>query len=99
MFNEINKPYKEDLPLILELGLNEFIIESHVETSIGTVDIKEFTIEVFVTCAPSQFWRFDIFSKTESRRTVISTGSGTFTQYWKVAELIGQGLVAVKYYE
>ncbi|AMM49968.1 hypothetical protein TH61_00545 [Rufibacter sp. DG15C] len=99
MFNEINKPYKDDLPLILELGLDEFILESNVESNIGTVDTEDYSIDVYVTCAPSQFWRFDIFNKVEGKRTVITTGSGMFTQYWDVAKMIGQGLVAVKYFE
>jgi hypothetical protein len=97
MFNEINTPYKVDLPLLMQLGLREFICETNVSTSLGTVENEEYAIDVHVTCAPAQFWRFDILCKEDGKRTVLETGSGTFTQYWNVAELIGRNLVSVMY--
>jgi hypothetical protein len=93
MFYEINTPYKEDLPLLLNLGLSEFIIE----TNIGRVDTDEYSIDVYVTCMPAQFWKFDILCLESGKRTVIETGSGSFTQYWDVAKMIGQNLISVKY--
>ncbi|MER2997390.1 hypothetical protein [Pontibacter populi] len=99
MMYEINTPHESDLPLIIELGLNEFVCETNVETYIGSVDTIEFSIEVFVTCAPAQFWRFVIVCKSNNNRTVIETGSGRFSEYWNVAKLIGQNLVSVTSWE
>ena len=90
MFNEINTPYQSDLPLLLALGLREFILENNVETFIGKVDTKDYTIDVYVTCMPAQFWKFDILCKENGKRTVLETGSGYFSQYWDVAKMIGE---------
>lgn len=95
MLYSINTPLKADLPLLLELGLNEFICESNVETYIGQVNNAAYKIDVYVTCAPAQFWKFEIFCRESMERTVMETGSGSFAEYWPVAEMIGQNLITV----
>ncbi|QCR22857.1 hypothetical protein [Pontibacter sp. SGAir0037] len=96
MFDLINTPYKEDLPLLLGLGLREFVCETGVETDLGSVETKDYLIKVYVTCMPAQFWKFDIICKEGSRRTILETGSGTFTQYWDMAKMVGLNLVTIK---
>lgn len=97
MFNEINTPYKEDLPLLLQLGLKEFICESNVETYLGKVESESYAIDVYVTCAPAQFWRFEVFCKEDGKLTVVETGSGRFTKYWEFVKMVGENIISVKY--
>src|SRR5690606_13018278 len=44
---------------------------------------------------PAQFWDFEVYCAETKQTTKFSTGSGTFRQYWPLAEAIAQGMVAV----
>jgi hypothetical protein len=72
------------------------MLETNVETSIGKVETEEHSIDVYVTCMPAQFWKFDILCLDSGKQTIIETGSGSFTLYWNVAELIGRNIITVK---
>ena len=87
---EINTPYGPDRYLLSSLGLPNFRAPFQVETFVGKVQPwavdevagSETTIELYVTCAPSQSWRFVVERRSERddydgmERTEIRTGGG-----------------------
>ena len=94
MFEENSKPYSWDLPTFKELGLEPFNAPHATETYVGEVDNEYWTIKIWVACMPAQFWKFEIYNK-EAKATThkFRTGSGGFTEYWKVAKMFAEGML------
>lgn len=65
-----------------------------METFIGTVITDSYSIDVWVTCMPAIFFRFHI-KNCENSEFDLGTGSGNFTEYWKIAESFGQGMIDI----
>jgi hypothetical protein len=94
MFDEFTTPYSLDLPLFKELGLKPFKAEHATETYVGEVDNEYWTIKIWVDCMPAQFWKFEIYNKEAKAIThKFRTGSGGFTEYWKVAKMFAEGML------
>ena len=94
LWDENNTPHKEDLPLFKELGLEPFDLPVWKNHLVGEVETNDYKIKVWVECAPAQFWKFEIYNKGAEKVTYkLSTGSGNFREYWKVAEMFAQGLL------
>ena len=87
--------YSEDLNLVQELGLNVLDEVDNGEYYLGEVEGDFYTVKVWVTTAPAQFYQFEI---TDPRGKVIwlNTGSGSLTAYWPSVVLIAQGMLVVK---
>ncbi len=100
MFNK-GKPYERDVKLLRKLGLNEWEANLNEETFIGEVfppsnpNHKNISIKVYVTCAPSQFYKFIVNNKDEDIHCVIETGSGSFTKYYPMTLAIAEGCLVV----
>ncbi len=96
--------YMQDVPLVKRLGLNlfggkpEFVSIGMVEQGRGR------QIKVEVCCMPAQFWRFTITRRSEKddRETnstetfVMTTGSGSLSTYWPIAEMIADNMIGVE---
>lgn len=69
------------------------------------------TVKVEVSAWPAQFWQFTITKPSDDsevidgkvigkyfpiQRFVLSTGSGSFCEYWEVAKLFAQNMVVMK---
>lgn len=97
VFHFLTKPYVEDIPLMVQLGLKEYQAEHAEKVFVGKVKDKDYGhVKIWVTCMPAQFWKFEIFCKETGHTTVFSTGSGSLSDYWEVAEKIMQGMIAIK---
>jgi hypothetical protein len=87
--------YERDLPLFKQLGLTPF--EGNVDQKrfkVGTVFIHGGKVDVFVTCFPAMFWRFEI-ADSSGKKSVMRTGSGTLSEYWPIVEKIVSGMISV----
>jgi len=82
--------------LIKELNLQMYACKHGEETFFGKVENDEYCIECFVTCVPSKFYKFIILNKDSNKKTLMKTGSGSFTDYWKTAELLGKDLLIIQ---
>jgi hypothetical protein len=81
--------YDVDRDLMLELGLKTNFNRDW--TDVGTVTIGNSTVKVEVAAMPAQFFRFTIRRPVEGKsdvyeRFVMSTGSGSFGEYWPAAK-------------
>ena len=94
----------QDVPLVQRLGLNLFGGKREF-VDIGTVDLGRGTrIKVEVCCLPAQFWRFTITRRSEKddRETnptetfVMTTGSGSLSTYWPIAEMVSTNMLTVE---
>ena len=94
MKDEIITPYPKDIPLLKKLGLSIFKCRQGEETFIGTVKTDSYSIDVWVTCMPAMFFRFQI-KNCENSEFDLGTGSGDFTKYWTIAESFGNGMVDI----
>ncbi len=89
--------HSRDLPLFGELGLNPFTTENEEEIYLGEYKLpgyKKASIEIWVTCTPAQFWRFEIIME-DKRKFQMETGSGSLKDYWPSALLIAKDLLTV----
>lgn len=96
MYQNLNTPYRDDLPLFQELHLEPFSCKMWDKTFVVKIETEEGWMEINVTCAPAQFFDFKIFCKDSGEVTEITTGSGTLRQYYPFAEQIMQGMIVVK---
>lgn len=81
----MTETYDEDRPLFKDLGLKPFgFLDLRSEWhECGVVKLDSAHIKVEVCCMPAQFWRFTIEGNIQDVRSgVLSTGSGTLTEYW-----------------
>jgi len=95
-FDEMSTPYQWDIPLMKELNLQIFSCKHGEETFFGKVENDEYSIDCFVTCVPAKFYKFIILNKNSGKATLMKTGSGSFSDYWKTAELIGKDLLIIQ---
>ncbi|SFH40618.1 hypothetical protein SAMN05421739_11815 [Pontibacter chinhatensis] len=92
---------KSTLPMNLtylcywDLACESSSVKTMLKPILVELTLMNITIDVYVTCMPAQFWKFDILCKESRKRMIMETGSGIFTRYWSVAEMIGQNLVTV----
>jgi hypothetical protein len=76
--------YDSDIALLRKLGLKTFKGSTWQPMDLGTAKLEDGSwVKVSVTCAPAQFWSFEVFC------------AGSFRQYWPLAEAIAQGRIAV----
>lgn len=98
--DEITTPYLWDIPLIKELNLQMYACKHGEETFFGKVENDEYCIECFVSmgtsCVPAKFYKFIILNKDSDKKIILKTGSGSFSDYWKTAELFGKNLLIVQ---
>jgi hypothetical protein len=88
--------YDSDIALLRKLGLKTFKGSTWQPMDLGTAKLEDGSwVKVSVTCAPAQFWSFEVFCAEAKQVTKFSTGSGSFRQYWPLAEAIAQGRIAV----
>lgn len=94
---ETTKPYEEDLILLKSLNLKPFSAKHAEETLVGTYTNEEddYSIDIYVTCLPAQFFRCMIKSN-DLGSCRIETGSGTLTSYWPSIKLIAEGMISVQ---
>lgn len=85
--------YDEDLPLFRKLNLNTFSTDTSEELYVGKVETNEYSINLWVTCIPAQFWKAEILCKSSKKLTSVTTGSGGLLDYWSIFELIGQDML------
>lgn len=93
--------YDEDVPLLRKLGLrteDDAIVwtDDGCWNDLGTVELYPDPatrgshvspkIKVEVTSMPAQFWRFTITDRLEGGDVVVTTGSGSFRDYWQSVE-------------
>lgn len=88
--------HASDAPLLKKLGLKTFKGATWQQMELGTTKMKDGSwVKVAVTCAPAQFWDFEVYCADSRQTTKFSTGSGSFRQYWPLAEAIAQGMVVL----
>ena len=92
---ETNTTYDWDLKLFKELGLKPFSCGLRTETFVGEVKTDEYSVKIWVDCYPAQFYRAEILC-SNGTTVNISTGSGSFGDYWSIFEKIASGMVAIK---
>lgn len=88
--------YEVDKPLFRKLGFKEFNIGNNDKTLIGTHNVEDFIVSVFVECYPAQFWTFEIEKKETGNVIELRTGSGVMSEYWNTVELIIGGMLEIK---
>lgn len=89
-----NKLDSQDLLTFKELGLNVFNVPHDTEFYVGKVDNEYWAIRIWVDCTPVKFWKFEIYNKEAKGVThKFRTGSGGFTEYWKVAKMFAEGMI------
>lgn len=88
-----------DHELMTSLGLRTWSFHQEF-TDLGTVIINEVheessaaTIKVEVSALPAQFWRFTVTQ--EEGVTVLTTGSGGFSDYWPIAKLVADNMLII----
>jgi len=90
--------YSFDRSLFRELGLRFFEnIPVHTTVKVGTIRVHQASVEIYVYGAPAQFWHFHIrFDDPQEDNFIISTGSGSFSDYWKFIEKIASRMIVVQ---
>ena len=98
-----------DHELLGSLGLRQHGFDRDW-TALGTVTLPNgaktpaATVEVEVCALPAQFWRFTITrprwdedsDSYHTERSVMTTGSGGFSDFWPHAKLIAENMVRVE---
>ncbi len=93
---EICKTLEIDLPLFAELGLSPFKTKRGEKKSVGKVQFGDGSyVKIWVIAAPAQFWQFEVYCAESDRIHKISTGSGSFSDYWKSIRMVAIGLLIV----
>lgn len=87
--------YQVDLPLFEKLGLKKFSINDREKHFVGTVDLNDRSVSIYIECHPAQCWEFSIKS-VDAGEFKVSTGTGSLTQYWKSIELIMDGCLVIE---
>ena len=87
--------YQVDLPLFEKLGLKKFSINYREKHFVGTVNLDDRSVSIYVSCFPAHFWEFEIES-VDNGCFKVSTGTGSLTQYWQSIELIMDGCLVVE---
>ena len=104
-----NAPYQEDLKLLSQLGLSAWKAVTHQEILIGEVypyadeevEGEKTKIQIFVNCAPAQFYRFAIVRKSEDEdysgmeSIEVKTGAGSLAKYWDMVLSVANGCLVV----
>ena len=89
--------YDCDLSLFKHLDLEPFDIKNQEEYNVGTVVLELGSkVRLWVTCAPAQFWRAEIFCKESGLIFSLATGSGSLADYWKTFKAVAEGMVVIK---
>lgn len=90
--------YSHDRPLFDRLGLRYFRQQGMSDwLEVGTVELETASVKVEVYCAPAQFWRFTVTPKAEDVQAgVLTTGSGTLSEYWPSVVQWATGLLSFK---
>jgi hypothetical protein len=92
---------KDDVDLLRSLGLRAFERVGHaVQIELGRAkpipEAPEATIDVAVTCMPSQFWQFTVRRHERGYPAWrITTGSGDFAKFWPIAVGLASGMFSV----
>lgn len=102
---EVCEPVLEDIQLLRDLNLPAWKAQAMEETYLGDVTQissrgdDQSRIEVFVTPMPTQFYRFEIYRRSEESNEMetltVKTGSGTLTQYWPMVQAIARHMLVV----
>ena len=87
--------YQVDLPLFEKLGLKKFSINDREKHFVGTVNLDDRSVSIYVECYPAQFWEFRVKS-VDAGEFKVSTGSGSLTDYWDSVEHIMDGCLVVE---
>ena len=90
--------YACDKALFSKLGLKQFSIADQTERFVGEYKLPQEevgSVKIWVTCMPSQFWRFEIVN-TSNECYEVSAGSGSLSDYWPSIELILISLLRVE---
>jgi hypothetical protein len=89
--------YSWDLPLFKKLKLKPFCIEKDgywKDHPVGRVKDGPAHVDIFVSCCPAQFWKFNI--KLPSGKVLyLSTGSGSFSTYWPTIKMFLDDMLVV----
>ena len=90
--------YDTDFPLFAELGLSPFEKLDHMkEHHVGSAMVSDRKVEIYVTPAPAQFWKFKIEKCLEGESCEITTGSGALSDYWPSVIVVCNSCFTVKY--
>ena len=88
--------YEWDKPLLKKLALNTFKAKNRQKVFVGEYKYVKSNVKVWVTGFPAQFWEFEISNPRHRDPIIISTGSGSFINYWPFVEKILQGMIVIK---
>lgn len=84
-FNTISA-YPQDIQLFKELGLQPFKdIPTRERYFVGQINEESGSwMKIWVEGLPAQFWFAEIHSEENHQTVKLSTGSGSFSDYWNV---------------
>lgn len=93
---ERSKTYLSDRDLFKELGLQPFDVKTHEESYIGNVSFENGSyVNLWVTCAPAQFYRAQIYDAEGKVKYEVSTGSGAFENHWPLFKALAQNMLVI----
>jgi hypothetical protein len=96
MFTE-STTYTVDLGLFQKLELPTFKTKNNEKLFVGEYKFPQpskANVKIFVTCLPAQFWEFEV-ETDEGYQCVITTGSGSLTDYWGSVYKVANGCFVV----
>lgn len=89
--------YHVDLPLFAELGLDRFQAAAHgIEIHVGVARFPAGSVQISVSCYPAQFWKLEVERDEPEAHIMLTTGSGSLTEYWPTVLLFLSDMMNVK---
>jgi len=87
-----------DKPLFRELNLKPFDFDIRTEERhfVGRIKHHGNEIKIWVKALPAQFWEFRITVKDPPRKYLVTTGSGSLTDFWPAVKLIAEDMLVVE---
>jgi len=87
-----------DRPLFRELGLTPFDFDIRVKERhfVGRIKHHGAVIKIWLKALPAQFWEFRIACGDPKRKYLVTTGSGSLSDFWPAVKLLAEDMLVVE---
>ena len=91
--------YSSDVRLFAKLGLKKYSkIPTHEKYFVGEVKLDNCSsVKIWVCPMPALFWTFEIFNAERKETMIISTGSGSLSDFWNTIKLFADNMLEISY--
>lgn len=92
------KPYSWEIPFYEKHNIPLWSGPMHTDIDLWLIysDESWSTVHWKVNCLPAQFFTFEIYNAENKRSNIMSTWSGSLSDYYDTAVLIAQWMISIK---